>query len=367
MSPLPIERFTALESALRLWNATAGGAYQDVASTLRELQQRLDQVGSYLHRRKALDPEQIMARMERQATAAGDTPEMAAQRVVRQLAQLEEGLTEYHIELQTLEAQAERTLDAGRALAALLKLVQDADDEPIPAPLAWTAVRQDEREAQLHAEIATLKRALDTTRLELDAAKAAPRGLPQAAQNEIARLRDEVVQLRQDAATPEPEAHAEAFARIRELAHDENGHRRPLGMILVKAGVISTLQLEDALREQRSAWNRHLGVLLVELGYASEADIAQTLAAQMRVTYVDIPVDGPDPAAMRLVSAHLCQHHTCVPLRIKGERLVVAMANPIDLIAQEDLRLATGMEIEVVVATASSIRGAIHRNQLRAR
>lgn len=368
MSPLQIERFTALESALRLWNAKAGGAYQDVASTLRELQQRLDQVGTYLNKRSALEPARVLERLERNATAAGEVPEAVAARVVRQVSLLEDALTEYHIELQTLEAQADRTLESGRNLAALLQLVQDANDDPIPAPLAWTANRQDEREAALHADIATLKRELETTRLALDAATTAPKGLPQEAQNEIARLREEVSQLRTDSAVLDTlEPSPEHFERIRNFAYDENGHRRPLGMILVKAGVISANQLEDALREQRSAWNRHLGALLVDLGYASEADIAQTLAAQMRVPYIDIPVEGPEASALRLVSPNLCQHHTCVPLRIEGNRLVVAMANPIDLIAQEDVRLATGLEIEVVVATASSIRAAIHRTMDRGR
>jgi hypothetical protein len=368
MAPLHIERFTALESALRLWNAKAGGAYQDVASTLRELQRRLDEVGTYLHRRCTLEPARVLERLERNAVLAGETPEAASARVVRQVGLLEEALTDYHIELQTLEAQAERTLDSGRNLAALLQLVQDAGDDPIPAPLAWTANRQDEREAALHADIALLKRELASTRLALDAATAAPRALPQEAQNEIVRLREEVTQLRSDSAALEAmEISPEHFERIRSFAYDENGHRRPLGMILVKAGVISASQLEDALREQRSAWNRHLGALLVDLGYASEADIAQTLAAQMRVPYIDIPVEGPEAAALRLVSPNLCQHHTCVPLRFEGNRLVVAMANPIDLIAQEDVRLATGLEIEVVVATASSIRAVIQRTTGRSR
>lgn len=136
-------------------------------------------------------------------------------------------------------------------------------------------------------------------------------------------------------------------------------------MILVKAGVITNGQLDDALREQRSAWNRHLGALLVDLGYASEEVIAQTLAAQTGLPYEHLSPDRIERAAAKLVSAQIAQHHTCMPVRLEGERIVVAMANPLDLVAQEDLRLASGMEVDVVVSTATAIRNTLRRIHLR--
>lgn len=352
------ERYSALESALRLWNARAGSAYQDAAASLAETQRRLAEISDTLLRRRHLKLEQVVARLK--ADAGEGSPAVIAVR--RRVEELEDALTSYHVELQTLEAQSQRTLEAGRTLAEMLATLHGENDEPIRLP-PLDAAAASEREDALRAEVELLRHDLERLRHENENLRQRAGAVPTPAQKELARLREEVDELRRERESFE-EIQIQSIAprnSVRDHAHDEQGNRRPLGMILVRAGIISAAQLEDALREQRSAWNRHLGALLVELGYASEEDIAQTLAAQLHLPFERINLDTVEVLAVRCVSAQLAQHHTCVPLRRKGEKLIVAMANPHDLIAQEDLRLATSLEIEPVVATATAIRAALRR------
>jgi hypothetical protein len=137
------------------------------------------------------------------------------------------------------------------------------------------------------------------------------------------------------------------------------GAKRPMGAILLEAGIISEQQLDRALREQRSSWNRHLGAVLVELGFAKEETIARALAVQSRFPFVELTKEKITRQAVRLIPERLAQLHTCMPLYVYGNALRVAVANPYDLIALEDLRLAASRRIDPVVATARDIREAI--------
>jgi len=132
-----------------------------------------------------------------------------------------------------------------------------------------------------------------------------------------------------------------------------------MGAILLEAGIISEQQLDRALREQRSSWNRHLGAVLVELGFAKEETIARALAVQSRCPFVELAKEKITRQAVRLIPERLAQLHTCMPLYVYGNALRVAVANPYDLIALEDLRLAAGRRIDPVVATARDIREAM--------
>ena len=165
--------------------------------------------------------------------------------------------------------------------------------------------------------------------------------------------------LQAEGTTRRPQDLALQFERIQAQAQDAEGRRRRLGEILVAAGVISEDQLEGALREQQTSWNRHLGAILVELGFVSEETVAQTLAAQVRLPFVRIAQSPPRPDALALVSKALAHHHSCIPLRIERDVLVVAMANPLDLVAIDDVELATRRTIKPVVAAASEIKAAL--------
>lgn len=131
--------------------------------------------------------------------------------------------------------------------------------------------------------------------------------------------------------------------------------RKQLGEILVEADIITNAQLEEAIRIQAADPKRRMGAILVEQGYTTEEAVGATLAAQLRTRFVDNLEREMTPDAMRMVPQTVAVKHRCVPLVFEGGTLTVAMANPLDLIALEDLQHATGAHIEAVVGTNSAI------------
>lgn len=212
----------------------------------------------------------------------------------------------------------------------------------------------------LREELRAVRHELGEARVELEQLHTGPPAIPAEVQEELAHLRAEVAELRAEKDTAPPPA--EPAPRQEELAAvDAEGRKRRMGEILVAAGIITERQLGEALQQQQSAWNRHLGAILVDLGYATEEAIAQVLAKQTDCEFVDVRSTVVEPLALRFVSSHLARHHTCIPIALEGNVLTVAMANPLDLIALDDLRLASNRRVKPVVGAASAINAAIHR------
>lgn len=138
-------------------------------------------------------------------------------------------------------------------------------------------------------------------------------------------------------------------------------HKQRMGEILVDQGIIEEEQLQDILEEQIANPMRRFGTIAVERGYTSEEVVAKILAAQLHLKYEVIDEETIEPGALTLISAHLAATHHCIPLRLEEDRLILAMSNPIDLIAIEDIELASKHHVEPVVATPSSVQAAIAR------
>ncbi len=168
----------------------------------------------------------------------------------------------------------------------------------------------------------------------------------------IASLRAEVAALHVAAGRDEA---ARALAESEIPAFDKQGHKRRMGVILVEAGVLTQEQLEEALAEQAADPHRRFGAIVVERGYTTEEAIARILAAQLRLPFVTLAPGSYDASAPRLISAHLARLHKAVPIRQQDGVLTVAMANPLDLIAIEDIEIASRNRVEPVVATKSGI------------
>ena len=151
------------------------------------------------------------------------------------------------------------------------------------------------------------------------------------------------------AATSGPDAGPTAAAPT-----TERRDRRRLGEILVDAGVLDEDQLIAALED--SSPDERLGATLQRLGYATDQEIAVALATQLRLPYADPVNEPPAPEAIALLPGRLAERHGVLPLRLDGGRLVVATADPADLVALDDVRTAAGVRsLEPVVATASAI------------
>ena len=131
-----------------------------------------------------------------------------------------------------------------------------------------------------------------------------------------------------------------------------------LGRMLVAAGVITDEQLAEAVA---AADGRPLPHVLDELGFASETRVAQAVAESMGLAFVDVGAYDLDPTALLLLSTDLMRKYAVLPLKIQEDDLVVAMADPANIFAIDDLRIVTGMEIRPVVAVESELVQAVDK------
>jgi type IV pilus assembly protein PilB len=133
-----------------------------------------------------------------------------------------------------------------------------------------------------------------------------------------------------------------------------------LGELLVKANLISDEQLKKALQQQDASGGR-LGSNLVKLGYVSEDDITSFLSKQYGVPSINLSHFEIDPAVIKFVPVEVAQKHQVIPLTRTGAVLTVALADPSNIFAIDDIKFMTGFKVETVVASETSIKNAINR------
>lgn len=133
-----------------------------------------------------------------------------------------------------------------------------------------------------------------------------------------------------------------------------------MGDLLIEAGMITPDQLEKALSEQKRTGER-LGKVLCRLGYVRERDILEVLEFQLGIPKVVLDDYQPDPEVVRTIPEALARRHMAVPVRKDGNRLLVAMADPLNLNAIDDLKMASGMEIVPAIASEKEILSALGR------
>ncbi|BDG46294.1 ATPase, T2SS/T4P/T4SS family [Parageobacillus sp. KH3-4] len=134
--------------------------------------------------------------------------------------------------------------------------------------------------------------------------------------------------------------------------------RKRLGDLLVEAGLITEEQLQEALREK--APGQKLGDALLQRGYITEQQLIEVLEFQLGIPHVSLYRYPIDPKLTNLIPKEFAKRHMVMPLKIEGERLFVAMADPMDFFVIDDLRLSTGFHIETAIASKDDILRAIH-------
>ena len=118
-----------------------------------------------------------------------------------------------------------------------------------------------------------------------------------------------------------------------------------LGDLFVREGLITKEQLTQALGEGKKEGTR-LGFALVKLGFVAEEELTRMLSKQYRVPAVDLDkVISIDAMVIKVISPEVAYKHLVLPLRKQGARLTVAMTNPTDLAAIDDLRFITKLTI----------------------
>ena len=133
-----------------------------------------------------------------------------------------------------------------------------------------------------------------------------------------------------------------------------------LGEHLVARGLVTEEQLDEAQRTA-SERGRSLGRVLIELGFVSEAGLVSILAAQLGLEFIDLTESQVDQGAVALVAEPVARRHSCLPVRIDNGTLVVAMADPANVVAVDDIRAMTKRDVRVVVATKADVGAAINR------
>src|SRR5947209_2157899 len=128
------------------------------------------------------------------------------------------------------------------------------------------------------------------------------------------------------------------LSAVLQLQVAQGVRRRPLGAVLLADGTITAQQLEEALLAVERGSGR-LGEVLVQSGALTAGQLACALADQAGLEYVDLLRIDPDPTAAYLLPEHFARRYQALPLKFDGDdTIVVAVADPTDLVASDDLR-----------------------------
>src|SRR5260370_6320651 len=133
-----------------------------------------------------------------------------------------------------------------------------------------------------------------------------------------------------------------------------------LGELLVREKLISRAQLGRAQEEQQKS-GQNLGDALSKLGFVSDDEITSFLSQQYRVPTVNLEEYEIDAEILKLVPKEPCERHKVVPVSRTGNALIVAMADPTNLNAIDDLKFLTGYNIEPVIASETAIQTPIEK------
>src|ERR1700732_224428 len=127
-----------------------------------------------------------------------------------------------------------------------------------------------------------------------------------------------------------------------------------LGDLLVKEKVITQEQLEQATKLQKDSHSR-LASALVKLGFLSDEDVTNFLSRQYGVPAINLSYFEIDPAVVKLIPYETAKRYQILPLSRVGASLTIAMVDPTNVFAMDDIKFMTGFNIEPVVASESSI------------
>jgi type IV pilus assembly protein PilB len=136
--------------------------------------------------------------------------------------------------------------------------------------------------------------------------------------------------------------------------------KKRLGDLLVDYGKISQQQLEDILKKQKIT-GRRIGEMLIEEGLVNEEDILDVLEVQLGIERVYLEMTNIDKQAVLSIPESLASKYTLLPIAIIEDKLRVVMADPLNIFAVDDVKIASGYEVEPLIATKAEISRFIDR------
>jgi hypothetical protein len=135
---------------------------------------------------------------------------------------------------------------------------------------------------------------------------------------------------------------------------------KKLGEMLIEAGLLDDFQLSSALSHQRN-WGGKLGAVLMEMDFVREEDIARIMGEKLRIPYINLFEPEIDELVIKLVKADVAKKYNVVPARREKGMLMLAMSDPLDIGAIDEIRFITGLNIKPTIAMESEIRDAIKK------
>jgi len=135
---------------------------------------------------------------------------------------------------------------------------------------------------------------------------------------------------------------------------------KTIGQLLLEKGIIRQPQLDEALKAQKEKGGL-LGQILASLGYVTEEQIAQAITVQYGFPYLPLSNYEMDDAAVKMVPENVARQYCLIPIDKIGNTVTVAMADPLNTPAVEDIELVTGCSIQIFVSTTTDIRQAIDK------
>lgn len=135
--------------------------------------------------------------------------------------------------------------------------------------------------------------------------------------------------------------------------------RKRLGDILVESGLITDDQLQITLKEKSDG--QKLGDALLQRGYITEQQLIEVLEFQLGIPHISLFRYPFDPNLFSIIPKDRAKRNLLIPLKKDGDKLFIAMADPMDYFAIDDLRLSTGFQIETAIATKDDIVKAINK------
>ncbi|HWC14953.1 MAG TPA: ATPase, T2SS/T4P/T4SS family [Actinomycetota bacterium] len=132
--------------------------------------------------------------------------------------------------------------------------------------------------------------------------------------------------------------------------------------LLLSRGLITPQQLDEA-KYQAAERGRSVGRIVIELGFVTEASLVAILAEQLGLEYIDLDDAQIDPSAVAMVPEATARRHSCIPVGFDAQRrLIVAMADPANVVAVDDIRALTKQDVKTMVSTKADVMTAITRH-----
>ena len=151
-----------------------------------------------------------------------------------------------------------------------------------------------------------------------------------------------------------------SWRRYKAMRHFKKTSNKQLGELLIERGVITLEQLNLAIEHQKKQ-KILIGEILVAMNFATEKDIAQALTSQYGFPYLPLSSYEIDSEVIHAIPEDVCSKFCLIPIDKIGKSLTIAMANPLNVQALEDIELITGCTVQTFVSTASDIKQALKK------